>query len=82
MTATIHELPKATLADVPRVLRAIADEIEAGKYGKVDAAVIALECPGDVIRPFGAGAADYYRAIALFNMAASAMMRDKVQVSE
>lgn len=63
MSAKIHQLPKATLADIPRVLRAIADEIDAGEYGEPVSAVVVLEADG--IHTFGAGAADYYRALGL-----------------
>lgn len=67
MTAEIVELPKATLQDVAKVLRAIADEIDAGEYGSVQSAAVVLEDDIGNIRTFGAGAADYYRAFALFN---------------
>lgn len=66
-TAKIYELPKATLQDIPRVLRAIADEMEAGEYGTTQGAAIVIEEDNGNIRTFGAGHADYYRAFALFH---------------
>lgn len=41
--ASVHELPSATLKDVPTVLRAIADRIEEGQYGRPVNAVVVLE---------------------------------------
>ena len=61
----IVELAQATLSDTPRVLRAIADEIESGEYGTVVAGVVSLECDTGVLEIFGVGAADRYRALAL-----------------
>lgn len=61
------ELPRATLADVPNVLRNIADCMEQGKYGDVVSAVLIVE--GDNLEVFWAGAADFYRALALFRLA-------------
>ena len=75
--SNVYELPKATLADVPRVLRAIADEIEAGAYGEIDTAVVVLENKDGVIEKFGAGCADYYRAIAVLTLAAHSMCRER-----
>lgn len=66
MTADIHELPKATLQDVANVLRSIADRIDAGDYGEVQAAALVMEDSDGNIRTFGAGAADYYRAFSMF----------------
>lgn len=66
--ADLYELPKASLQDIPRVLRAIADEIEAGKCGTTEmAAIVVMENNGN-IRTFGAGSADYYRTFALFQL--------------
>ena len=65
--APIYELPKATVQDIPRVLRAIADEIEAGEYGVTHMAALVIEEENGNIRTFGAGGADYYRAMALFH---------------
>lgn len=74
--SNIYELPRVTLADVPRVLRAIADEIEAGKHGQVDSAAIVVDNAEGKLVTFGAGAADYYRAIALFGLAGSSLKRE------
>lgn len=64
----LYELPKATLQDVPRVLRAIADEIEAGNFGNIASAALVLEEDIGNVRTFGAGGADYYTAMALFHL--------------
>lgn len=56
MTATLHALPVPGLADIPALLRNIADNIEAGEYGTgVDAAVLALPCGEGGIEVFGLG---------------------------
>jgi hypothetical protein len=65
---TLHEIPTATLADIPRVLRAIADQIEAGEYGKVEMVAVVLQDEIGNVRTFGAGGADYYRGMALFQL--------------
>lgn len=61
----VVELPRATLSDIPRVLRAIADEIENGNYGTVVAGLVTLENNNGVLEIFGAGAADGHRALSL-----------------
>jgi len=66
-TAKIYELPKTTLQDIPCVLRSIADEMEAGNYGITQGMAIVIEDENGYIRTFGAGHADYYRAMALFH---------------
>lgn len=66
--SNLYELPSSTLADIPRVLRAIADEIEAGKYGKTQVAAVIIESDAGDIRTFGAGNADHHRAIAMFHL--------------
>lgn len=78
--SNIYELPRATLADIPRVLRAIADEMEAGKYGKTQAAVVVLEDENGVLNMFGGGAADYYRGIALLGLASHSMKRELFEI--
>lgn len=69
MTATIHEVPKRTLADSAKVLRCIADEIDAGKYGTVVAGYIILENEDGEIQTFGSGAADYRYGFSLLALA-------------
>lgn len=61
MTAKVIELDRATIEDAAKVLRAIADEVDAGKYGKVKAAVIVLD--GDELALFGSGDAAQYKAV-------------------
>lgn len=78
MAAQIYQLPKATLADIPRVLRAIADSIEAGEYGSPEAAAVVLESTDGEIETFGAGAADYYRTIALFRLGSAKMESSRI----
>lgn len=64
----IRVLPKGTVQDIPRVLRAIADEIESGDYGEVHMGAVVLESSDGEIRTFGMGGADYYRAFAMFQL--------------
>jgi hypothetical protein len=66
--AEVKAFPGATLNDVPRVLRAIADRVEAGDYGAVEAAVLVIEADDGSVRTFGAARADYYRAYALLSL--------------
>jgi hypothetical protein len=68
MKSNVLELPSATLEDIPRMLRAIADEMEAGEYGKTQMLVVAMEEDNGNVRTFGGGGADWYRAIALFHL--------------
>ncbi len=63
MSAELVELPRKTLMDVPRVLRSIADQIEVGEFGEVLSAVVVIE--SDRIHTFGAGLADFHRALGL-----------------
>lgn len=61
-------LPHHTLQDIPRVLRAIADEIEADEYGKVEMLAVVMQTDVGNVHTFGAGGADYYRAMAMFQL--------------
>lgn len=61
----VVQLAQATLSDIPKVLRSIADEIESGEYGTVVAGVVSLECVNGVLEIFAAGSTDKYRALAL-----------------
>lgn len=67
MSAQIYELPAATLENVADVLRAIADEVEAGKYGPACAAVVIVDA--DDVYCFGAGDAACYKALYLMERA-------------
>ena len=59
MTAKLYAIPSPALDDVPRMLRLIADEIEAGQYGAgIDCCVVALPSMDGEIEVFGLGAAD------------------------
>jgi hypothetical protein len=69
MSATLHELPKGSIADSAKVLRSIADEIDAGKYGSVKAGYIILENEEGEIVTFGSGAADYRYGFSLLALA-------------
>lgn len=66
--SNVIELATATLEDIPRMLRCIADEIEAGEYSKVEMLAIAMQDSDGNVRTFGGGGADWYRAIALFHL--------------
>lgn len=74
MTAELLSLDRHTLQDVPRVLRAIADQMEAGEYGEVQLGAVVTEDSEGNIRCFGLGGADYYRAIAMFHFGIENLM--------
>lgn len=62
----VVELPRATVANISRVLRAIADSIDDGEYGEVILGGVILENSHGNIEIFGAGGAcDTYRMLAL-----------------
>jgi hypothetical protein len=54
-------LDRATIESASSVLRSIADQIDAGEYGHVKAAVVVLD--GDELDVFGAGDASQYKAV-------------------
>lgn len=56
MTATLHALPVPGLANIPQLLRNIADELEAGDFGQVAEGVVVLG--GESLEVFGLGGAD------------------------
>lgn len=68
MSAQLLELPIVSALDVPGVLRAMADQIEAGAYGDIDAAVLVTEDVHGNVRTFGAGKNDYYRGLAVLQL--------------
>lgn len=61
----IHKLDSAILSDIPNVLRAVADAMEQGSYGKVTAGVMVIETDQHKLELFGFGAAEKHRAISL-----------------
>ena len=67
MTAKIIQLDSATIEDAAKVLRAIADEIDAGEHGKVSAAIVILD--GAELALFGSGDASQYKAVWLLEAA-------------
>jgi hypothetical protein len=56
VSATLHAIPSAKLADIPAMLRRLADDIEAGVYGRVPEAAVVTS--GDSLNVFGFGGAD------------------------
>ncbi len=69
------EFPRPTLADISRVLRAIADSCDAGEYGDVYMAAIVLRNhDGDVHTFGGGGGVDNDRAVALFTRGIADLM--------
>lgn len=64
----VVEFPGETLNDLPRVLRAIAEQIEQGHFGAVESLALVTEDAEGYIRTFGGGKADYHRAFALFHL--------------
>lgn len=71
MTATLHVLPSAKLQDVPAMLRKLADDMEAGEYGRVMEAAVVIS--GNELNLFGFGTADGTVAHYLFCCAARKM---------
>ena len=67
MSAKLIELDLATIESASRVLRSIADQIDAGDYRKVKAAVLILD--GDELALFGSGDANHYKAVYLLEAA-------------
>lgn len=56
MSATLHALPVPGLANIPALLRNIADEVESGAYGiGIDAAVLVLPTCDGGMEVFGLG---------------------------
>lgn len=77
----VVELPRATLEDVPTVLRAIADRIEAHAYGTPVNAVVVLECQDEGLRieVFGAGAFnEVQRSLGLLALGSAQLAADHI----
>lgn len=74
--ATLYELPRGTLENTANVLRAIADEIDTGKYGPVIASILVLE--GDNIETFGSGCADLARGVLLLELGKATLLRKRL----
>lgn len=72
--SNVLALSRHTLQDVPLVLRAIADQMEAGEYGQVQLGAVVIEDSEGNVRCFGLGGADYYRAIAMFHFGIENLM--------
>lgn len=70
----LAELPPATLTDAAKVLRCIADEIEAGAYGRIEMGALVLRNSEGKVHTFGMAGADWYRAIALFHLGLQHML--------
>lgn len=73
--SNVIELTKATLSDIPRILRSIADQMEAGDYGNVVAGIVVLEESPGKLHLFGGGAADDHRAVSLIAGAQQIMIQ-------
>lgn len=57
MAAALHVLRETNLLNIPATLRALADSIEAGKYGEVHGAVLVWDADQLEISYMGAGEA-------------------------
>jgi len=55
MTAEVVQLPVANLADIPSMLRNLADQIDAGEWGKVGTVFMVMPQHNDFPRLFGWG---------------------------
>lgn len=72
----VVELPRHTLSDISRVLRAVADCIDDGEYGDVRLCGIILENAELKINLFGGGGAcDQYRMLALMELGKDQLIR-------
>lgn len=75
------KLDSAVLADIPNVLRSIADELEAGEYGQITAGVVVLQEQSNALNLFGLGAADQHRAVAILAGATQTMVQKTMGVA-
>lgn len=75
----ISELPQATLEKVSNVFRSIADAMDDNEYGSVTMAAVVIRNADGKIETFGAGGADFYRAIALFNLGIDNVIRKQYE---
>ena len=80
-TLNLVQHPAHDLSNVPAMLRRLADDIEAGKYGEVYAAGVVLEaaeCP-----VFGFGLTGHAQNVSeLFSLAHQKMVRDRLDYLE
>lgn len=65
----VVEFPLPSLHDIPQMLRNIAEDIEAGKFGVPMSGVMVLESD-DCLYNFGWGDAEGFKAIGMFYAAA------------
>lgn len=81
MTAQLHVLKAGNLQDIPQILRTLADQIEQGEFGKVEAVAWTLD--SDVGYALGmAGGGHPSEAHLLFSVAAAAMVEAVLQGKE
>lgn len=81
MTATLHVIDTGNLQDIPGTLRNLADQIEKGEFGKVEALAWTLDCTeGYALGMIGGGHPS--EAHLLFSVAASAMVEAVLQGKE
>lgn len=55
MTAEVVKLPVNNLADIPAMLRNMANQIEAGTHGEVESLFVVMPQPNDFPKLFGWG---------------------------
>ena len=72
MTLNVVPFPERDINDIPRLLRQMADDIEAGSYGDVQSLASVMETDSTVLT-FGFGQADAMRAIGLFTTGGAMM---------
>jgi hypothetical protein len=77
MTLNVVQFPTPDYKDAVKALRNIADEIEAGAYGDVSTAAIALF--GDKLEVFGAGSDSEAPTVALLFSAAAARFAREIE---
>ena len=64
------QFPTRNVNDIPAMMRAVADDIEAGNYGTAVAAICVLESEGG-LNAFAWGTFDPIRAVGLMHCGAS-----------
>ncbi len=66
----VIEFPSRNVSDIPAMMRAVADDIEAGNFGEANTAICILE-GSEGLNAFAWGAFDPVRAIGLMHCGAN-----------
>lgn len=74
----VVEFPARNLSDIPAMMRAVADDIEAGNYGEANAAICILE-GSEGMNAFAWGTFDPVRAVGLMHCGANLFANSLVE---